>query len=75
MGRKVYHIKYKMHFSDEVHGIDVLAQNKEDAWDQATYGDIPYRHNGEIPYSAWVYSVTYNNGNHRLFNTCEGLPY
>ena len=74
MGRKVYHIKYKMHFSDDVHGIDVLAQNKAEAYDKATYEVIPQRE-GHVPYSAWVYSVTYNNGNYRRFNTCEGLPY
>ena len=72
--RKTYHIRYKMYFSDEVHGIDVLASNKADAWGQAVWGDIPYKH-GEHPYSAWVHSVTYNNGNCKLFNTCEGLPY
>ena len=72
--RKTYHIEYKMYASDEVHGIDVLAKNKEEAWGQATWGDIPYKH-GTYPYSAWVHSVTYSNGNYKTFNTFEGKPY
>ena len=29
---------------------------------KAEYEAIPAKHNGEMPYSVWVYSVTYNNG-------------
>lgn len=65
-----YHVKYRMHSADDVHGIDVLASNKADAYDKAVYEALP-----ELPYSAWVHSVTYNNGNYRTFNTFEGNPY
>ena len=71
---KAYWIEYKMYGADAVKGIQVIANNKVDAWDKATYEAIPERE-GEMPYSTWVYSVTYNNGNEKLFNTCEGLPY
>lgn len=69
-----YYIKYKMHDAAEVKGICVAARNKVEAYDKAVYEDIP-KAEGRVPYSAWVYSVTYRNGNHRHFNTCEGLPY
>ena len=74
MSRQVYHVKYKMHFSDDEHGIDVIASNKAEAYDTATYDAIPEKM-GYTPYSSWVHSVTYQNGNYRLFNTCEGLAY
>ena len=51
-----------------------FASNKADAYDKAVYELIPEKH-GTYPYSAWVYSVTYNNGNQKFFNTCEGLAY
>lgn len=38
------------------------------------FEEIPKRE-GSNPYSAWVKSVTYNNGNYRTFNTFEGEPY
>lgn len=69
-----YYVEYKMHSADHVHGIDLLAKNKADAYDKAVYELIP-KEKGELPYSAWVVSVTYNNGNHRRFNTGEGNPY
>ena len=55
-------------------GIAVLANNKEDAYDKAVYERIPNRE-GRLPYSAWVVSVTYSNGNYKKFNTHEGKPY
>lgn len=67
-----YYVEYRI--GQEVKGIDVLAKNKFDAYDKAVYELIPKRE-GEMPYAAWVCSVTYNNGNYRRFNTCEGLPY
>ena len=71
---KTYHIRYKMHqFSNEV-GIDVIAQSKETAHDKAVYEVIPQKE-GCSPYSAWVSSVTYSNGNWKQFNTFEGKPY
>lgn len=75
MARSVYTVEYKMHPTDAVQFVDVLARNKENAYDQAYYGDIPFKHNGAYAYSAWVASVTYQNGNCKRFNTFEGKPY
>lgn len=72
---KAYYVKYKMYKSDEVKGIGFLAKSKEHAYAKAVYELIPAKHDGETPYSAWVHSVTYNNGNYREFNTFEGKPY
>ena len=69
-----YCVEYKMHPTDETHKICLLANNKADAYDKATYDLIPKNMEG-IPYSSWVASVTYNNGNYRLFNNFEGKPY
>ena len=68
----VYTVKYRG-FGDEKF-VDVLASSKEEAWDVATYEKIPDIE-GKLPYSAWVSSVTYDNGRTRYFNTSEGLPY
>ena len=70
---KTYYINYKMYNADEVNGIQVLAENKEDAYSKAVYELIPQTE-GEHPYSAWVHSVTYKNGNYKTFNTFEGKP-
>ena len=70
---KAYRVKYRL-VGSEVKGIDVLARSKAEAYDKAVYEVIPEAE-GEMPYSAWVYSVTYNNGNYRTFNTSEGNPY
>lgn len=72
---KAYYVKYRMYRSDEVKGIGFLAKSKKDAYDKAVYELIPAQHDGQYPYSAWVHSVTYNNGNHHEFNTFEGMPY
>lgn len=71
---KAYYVRYKMHSAGEVKGVDFLAENKVDAYDKAVYEVIPKKE-GIHPYSAWVHSVTYNNGNYRTFNTHEGKPY
>lgn len=71
---KTYCINYKMYNTDEVKDIQVLAENKEDAYDKAFYELIPVTE-GELPYSVWVHSVTYKNGDHKIFNTFEGKPY
>lgn len=71
---KAYYIKYKMYDLGEVKGVQILASNKEDAYDKAVYEEIPKTENA-VPYSAWVHSVTYKNGNCKHFNTCEGNPY
>lgn len=69
-----YYVKYKMHDAVDQKGVCVAAANKAAAYDRAVYEVIPQKE-GRLPYSAWVYSVTYNNGKYRRFNTCEGLPY
>lgn len=71
---KAYAVYYKLHSAAEPKLIDLLAKNKYDAWDKAVYELIPERE-GVHPYSAWVSSVTYNNGNCKYFNTFEGMPY
>ena len=69
-----YIVEYKLNSADHVRGICLNAKNKADAYDQAVYEMIPAKED-EPPYSAWVASVTYKNGNHRRFNTFEGNPY
>ena len=71
---KAYTVKYKMWQSGEVKQISLLAKTKVDAYDKATYEEIPAME-GSSPYSAWVSSVTYQNGNYHRFNTFEGNPY
>ncbi len=74
MARHAYCIRYKMHSADRVHLVDVVAGSKAEAYDIAVYEEIRKKE-GSCPYSAWVSSVTYNNGNCRYFNTFEGNPY
>lgn len=69
-----YYVKYRMHSSAEEKGVCVAAKNKAAAYDRAVYEVIP-KTEGSLPYSAWVYSVTYNNGKYKKFNTFEGKPY
>lgn len=71
---KAYYIRYKMHQFGAERSLDVLAKNKVDAYDKAVYEIIPQREGG-CPYSAWVCSVTHQNGNCQRFNTFEGKPY
>lgn len=72
---KAYSVHYYLNggYEDE-RMIMVAADDKYGAYDKAVYEAIPEKH-GRCPYAAWVYSVTYNNGNEHLFNTCSGLPY
>ena len=69
-----YYVKYRMHSTSEEKCICVPAKSKVEAYDKAVYEMIP-KVNGCLPFSAWVYEVTYNNGKSKKFNTCEGLPY
>lgn len=72
---KVYTVEYHLDgYWDKVRSITVLAKNQADAYDKAMYEVIPEIHSYS-PYSAWVASVTYQNGNHRRFNNHEGCPY
>ena len=71
---KTYHVRYRTHQFGAELGIDVAAPNKESAYDKAVYEIIPQKE-GCLPYSSWVSSVTYSNGNCKKFNTFEGKPY
>ena len=71
---KAYTVHYKMSPVGVPHFVSLLARNKEDAFDKAVFEEIP-RKEGTYPFSAWVSSVTYNNGNCKYFNTFEGNPY
>lgn len=73
-GTATYHVKYRKYQYSLEEGIDVAAHNKEEAYDLATYEIIP-EIEGTYPYSTWVSSVTYNNGNYHRFNTSEGNAY
>lgn len=71
---KAYYVKYRTYSTGEERGLQVIANNKAEAYDKAFYEDIPAIE-GETPYSAWVSSVTYNNGKCHHFNTSEGNAY
>lgn len=69
---KTYHIKFLLDgWYSEQQGIDVLAKNKGDAYDKAVFEVIPEKY-GKCPFGAYVYSVTYSNGNCREFNNDYG---
>ena len=70
-----YYVAYTMNSWEIERGIPVLATSKGDAYDKAVYEAIPEKEDGHYPYSAWVVSVTYQNGNKRVFNTFGGKPY
>ena len=67
-----YHVQYKLHAAGNVNDIMIDANNKRDAYWMAI--DQIAEKEG-YPYSAWVVSVYYKNGNARLFNNHEGNPY
>ena len=69
-----YYVKYKMYSVGEVKGVCAPAKSKEAAYELAVY-EIIKNKEGELPYCAWVDSVTYNNGRVHRFNTFEGNPY
>lgn len=70
----VYTVEFKMTQHGNTNMVDVIADSKVDAYDKATYEIIPKKEDS-VPYSSWVRSVTYQNGNYKLFNTFEGKPY
>ena len=72
--RAVYTVKYRMYGAADEKSISVIASSKADAYDVAAWDLIPEKE-GNYPYSAWVSSVTYNNGNCHYFNTSEGNAY
>ena len=65
---RAYTIHYRLHLYDEDEKqVSFLARNKQDAYDKAVFEIIPLME-GESPYHTYVYSVTYNNGNYKIFN-------
>lgn len=72
--RNTYTVAYRMYGADGERTVDVIASKKEEAYERAVYQAIPAVEGG-LPYSAWVESVTYQNGNVREFHTFEGNPY
>ena len=71
---KAYTISYYENSWSTENYICVLAHNKAEAYDKAVFEEIPKRI-GHQPYSAWVSSVTYGNGNYKRFNTFSGNAY
>lgn len=71
---KHYYVKYLLDgwFSEEK-GIAVPARSKAEAYDKAQ--EMINEQDGRYPFGAYVYSVTYNNGNHRIFNNTYGDAY
>lgn len=71
---KTYCIFYTTSQFGAAYMIDVIARNKIEAYCKAVYEAIPQK-TSALPFSAWVHSVTHNNGSHHVFNTFEGKPY
>ena len=71
---KTYCVEYKMHEAAQVKSVDIVAKSKAEAYDKFMY-DVVMDIEPYTPYSAWVASVTYSNGNSVRFNTFEGNPY
>ena len=72
--RATYHIKYKMAGDGNEYGIDVVAGSKFEAWLLATVERIPWIYH-KRPEAAWCHSVTYRNGNRRIFKNTAERPY
>ena len=71
MRNRAYWVKYRMNYHEEEKGIDVLATTKEDAYYEALV-KIEIKE-GHPPYSAWVYSTTYQNGRHQIIKSTNEL--
>lgn len=71
---KLYHVCYIMSPCELEKSIDVLANSKADAYGLAAYKEIPAKEGG-YPYGVCVVSVTYKNGNKKVFNNIIGDPY
>ena len=69
----LYTVAYRLNRNGAVWYIDVLAPDKQSAYDIAVYETIPHAEKA-MAYSAWVESVTYKNGKKKYFNTHEGKP-
>ena len=64
---RAYTIHYQLSEHGQIKEISFLAKNKLDAYDKAVYEIIPEMEK-EPPFYAYVYSVTYQNGNYKIFN-------
>ena len=71
----MYTVEYKLWSTGETKKIFVSAKNRFEAYMKAYYESIPNENSGELPYSAWVSAVTYQNGNYKTFDTHEGRPF
>lgn len=71
---RCYKVNYRMHFAADEKQVEVVAKNKFEAYDWATYEVIPAVE-GSVPYSSWVSAVLYANGKTKDFNTTEGNGY
>lgn len=72
--RKTYSIRYKMHEADAVRNVCIVASNKYEAYELATYESIPEKE-GSLPYSAWVANYTTQAGKEvTIKNAFEGNP-
>ena len=69
-----YTVAYRMYWCDTSRYINVRARNKSEAYMLRKYEAIPRKEDGQA-YAVWVESITYDNGNWRMFNTFEGKPY
>ena len=67
-----YCVQYLLSQFGEQKEIHVSAKTRPDAYEKAVYEEIP-RVEGESPYSAWVYSVSYKNGNTRVLKPDEDI--
>lgn len=68
-GNRTYTVKYVPYrgYNGEKQ-IQVLARYRTEAYVKAIYEEIPKVENGEHPYYAYVYSVTFQNGNYKIFD-------
>ena len=72
--KRTYNIRYKLSECAPECVIRVESCNCPDAYDKAVFEAIPEAA-GHCPYSAWVESVEFKNGQIKRFNTFEGQPY
>ena len=64
---KAYTVQYRLDFEPEVKSFSFLAKNKKDALEKAQFEIIPNVEKDAFVIEAWVYSVTYQNGNQKIF--------
>lgn len=70
--RFVYTVEYRMSPSADVKCVSVIAGDKWEAYDKATYETIPEQE-GCLPHNSWVKGITYQNGNYRLIAKGESM--